>query len=33
MPGIAADSLLKHLEVSGHVIMQKPPTPRHKAPD
>jgi hypothetical protein len=33
MANIAADYLVKHLEASGYVILQKPPAPRHRAPD
>ena len=33
MANIAADYLVKHLEASGYVILQKPPAARHRAPD
>lgn len=32
MARIVADRLIKHLELSGFVVMKKPPTPSHKAP-
>ncbi len=33
MASIAADYLVKHLEASGYVILQKPPLGPHRAPD